>query len=106
ARFAYVEETPEGRFLDVQALKKVVGTGLLSGRDMYKPLVTFPLTHILFINTNHPPRVTETDSATWDRLSSLRFPYRFRKPNDDLGAWLGHERHGGAASRGPPPSHA
>lgn len=94
ARFAYVEETPEGRYLDVQALKKVVGTGVISGRDMYKPLVTFMMSHILFINTNHPPRVTETDSATWDRLTALRFPFRYRKANDDLGAWLDTDRPG------------
>ena len=94
ARFAYVEETPEGRFLDVQALKKVIGTGLLTARGMYKDLVTFPLRHIMFINTNHPPRVTETDSATWDRLTSLKFPYRFRKGNDDLGARKPDDRDG------------
>lgn len=94
ARFAYVEETPEGRYLDINATKRIIGTGVVSARDMYKSLVSFRLTHILFINTNHPPRVTETDTATWDRLTSLYFPYRYRKANDELGPWLETDRAG------------
>lgn len=94
ARFVYIEETPEGRYLDVNALKKIVGTGVMSARDLYKGLVSFRMTHILFINTNYPPRVSETDTATWDRLTSLQFPYRYRKDNDDLGEWLETDRHG------------
>lgn len=90
ARFAYIEETPEGRYLDVNALKKVIGTGVMSGRDLYKGIVSFRMSHILFINTNFPPRVTETDTATWDRLTALYFPLRYRKENDetDLGPWV------------------
>jgi putative DNA primase/helicase len=94
ARFAYVEETPEGRYLDINALKRIIATGVTTARDMYKSLVSFRLTHILFINTNHPPRVTETDTATWDRLTSLYFPYRYRKANDGLGPWLENDRVG------------
>lgn len=94
ARLAYIEETPEGRYLDTNALKKIVGTGVLTARAMYKDLVTFRMTHVLFVNTNFPPRVTETDTATWDRLTALRFPYRFRKANDDLGAELPEDRPG------------
>lgn len=92
ARLAYIEETPEGRYLDTQALKKVVGTGITSGRELYKSLVTFRMTHVLFVITNFPPRVSETDTATWDRLTALRFPYRFRKENDGLGPELENDR--------------
>lgn len=85
-RFAYVEETPEGRYLDVERMKQVVGTGVITARYLHKDLVTFEMTHVLFINTNYPPRVAETDTATWRRLTALRFPNRYRLDNDGLGA--------------------
>ena len=54
--------------------------------------MTFPATHSLFINTNYPPTVIETDYGTWRRLALVNFPYRYRKnesechsPNDRVG---------------------
>lgn len=79
-RLAYIEETPEGRYLDTQALKEVVGTPTITGRELYKGYVTYGATHSLFLNTNHLPRVAETDNGTWRRLVRVDFPYRYVPP--------------------------
>ncbi len=98
ARLAYVEETPEDRYLSVNTLKQVVGTPTIKGRMLYKDMVTFRATHSLFLNTNFPPKVVETDDGSWRRLMKVEFPYRFRptteagEPLDMRGPWLEHDR--------------
>ena len=76
-RLAYVEETPEGRHLDINVVKEIVGTPSITGRQLYQKQITFGATHSLFLNTNHPPRVAETGHAEWRRLVRLDFPYRY-----------------------------
>lgn len=78
ARLALMEETPEARQLNVQQLKKVVGTPQITARKIRQDSVTFDASHSLFVNTNFPPAVAETDHGTWRRLAMVRFPYTFR----------------------------
>lgn len=80
ARLAVIEELPEGRRLSATRIKETVGTPFMSGRFMYKNLITWKATHSLFLTTNYVPTVAETDHGTWRRLLMLRFPYRFVKP--------------------------
>ncbi|HUM06399.1 MAG TPA: phage/plasmid primase, P4 family [Terriglobales bacterium] len=82
ARFALLEETPEARRLDVQAVKKVIATPIMTARELYKNNVSWVPSHTMFINTNHPPIVTETDHGTWRRLRMLKYPFTFRKPGE------------------------
>ncbi len=84
ARLALVEETPEARRLSVARLKKTVGTPQISARYIRQDSVTFDATHSLFLSTNYRPIVEETDHGTWRRLKLLRFPYRWRKPYEQL----------------------
>lgn len=84
ARLALVEETPEARQLNVKRLKDVVGTPEIKARKMKKDSVTFPATHSLILNTNYELVVTETDHGTWRRLALLVWPYRFRKPHEQI----------------------
>jgi len=76
-RFGYLEETPEGRHLDANVVKEVVGTGTIRGRFLFKNFVEFGADHSLFLNTNHVPIVTETDWGTWRRLLRVEFPYEY-----------------------------
>jgi putative DNA primase/helicase len=98
ARLAYMEETPEDRYLSVNTLKQIVGTPTIKGRFLYKNQLTFRSTHSLFLNTNFPPKVIETDEASWRRLTRLDFPWRFRAVNgtgralDTKGEWLATDR--------------
>jgi P4 family phage/plasmid primase-like protien len=83
-RFAYIEELPDERKLDVAALKDSVGTPLISARPLYGKHITFPATHTLFINTNYKPIVTQTDLGTWRRLERVVFPYTYRPIGTEL----------------------
>lgn len=84
ARVALMEETPEARQLNVQQLKKVVGTPQITARRIRQDPVTFDASHCLFVNTNFAPSVVETDHATWRRLVMVRFPYTFRTRAEDV----------------------
>lgn len=97
-RLAYMEETPEDRYLSVNTLKQVVGTRMLKGRALYKDMITWEATHAIFLNTNHPPKVVETDEGSWRRLQRVDFPYRFRpvattgEVLDQRGPWRADDR--------------
>jgi len=84
ARYALMEETPEARQLNVQQLKKTVGSPDITARRIRQDTVRFDATHSLFVNTNFAPSVVEVDHASWRRLALLRFPYTFRKSPDDV----------------------
>lgn len=98
-RFVSIEELPEIGRLDAARLKKLVGTERITARKMRQDNVVFNATHTLFVNTNYPPMVAETDDGTWRRLVLVVFPYRFcenpsqpheRKGDRDLRARLRH----------------
>jgi len=77
SRFVAIEETPEAGRLDVVRLKKVAGTERITARKLYRDNYSFKATHTLFVNTNYPPVVGETDEGTWRRLALVVFPYTF-----------------------------
>lgn len=83
-RFVSIEETPEAGRLDVVRLKKLAGTERITARKMHQDNVSFAASHTLFVNTNYPPVVSETDEGTWRRLLLVVFPYTFtRHPQAD-----------------------
>ena len=43
-------------------------------------VATFDATHSLFLSTNFPPTVDETDHGTWRRLVRIDFPYTWLAP--------------------------
>lgn len=92
ARLATIDETPEGRQLNVVRLKKTVGSSFITARFIAQDSVTYSATHSLFVLTNYEPIITETDHGTWRRLAMLRFPYTFRKPGEPLQGPM--DRHG------------
>lgn len=77
ARLALAEELPEGRHLDMGAVKALVGTDEITARPMRGDFVTWKASHSLWITTNYVPEVAETDRGTWRRLSMLRFPITY-----------------------------
>lgn len=94
ARLAYMEETPEDRYLNVSTLKQIMGTKVVKGRHLYKDMISWRASHSLFLNTNFPPRVVETDDGSWRRLARMDFPFRFRFDNDGKGERLENDRDG------------
>lgn len=77
ARFALLEETPEGQHLNVKRLKSLVGTPTITARRMRQDDETFTATHSLFLTTNYSLNVTETDTGTWRRLAVVQFPFTY-----------------------------
>jgi P4 family phage/plasmid primase-like protien len=84
-RLAVAEETPEARRLNVNRLKKTVGTPRITARKIRQDDVTFDATHSLMLSTNYRPLVEETDRGTWRRLALVRFPFTFiTNPDKEL----------------------
>ena len=86
ARFALMEETPQGAFLNSVMLKKATSPEM-TGHHLYASETTWATTHSLFVTTNYRPVVSETDDGTWRRLALVTFPYRFTRdtPNTEEG---------------------
>lgn len=84
ARFALLEELPEGRNLSVQRLKQTVGKPRLSARLIRENNVEWDATHTLVVTTNYDVRVTETDHGTWRRLAVVSFPLTYRRVGEKL----------------------
>jgi len=83
-RLVVVEETSEGRQLDVGRLKRIVGTPVIKARKMREDYYEFAATHTMVINTNFMLMVAETDHGTWRRLAEVRFPYTYKSGDDSL----------------------
>jgi hypothetical protein len=79
-RLVIAEELPEGRSVDVAALKQIQDVGKITARFVYQNNTTFTTSHSLFQTTNYIPVINETDHGTWRRLALLVFPYTYRKP--------------------------
>lgn len=77
ARFAYIEELPEGDYLNAQRLKKAAGTDNMTARYIGQDNVTWDATHSLFVTTNYEVQVDAVDYGTWRRLALVMFPYTF-----------------------------
>lgn len=86
ARLALIEETPEERRLNATRLKQTVGTPRIKARYMRADSMTFDATHSLFMSTNFPPTVDETDHGTWRRLCRLDWPWTWLKPGQQAKA--------------------
>jgi len=83
-RFAWCNETSEGKWLNEQQVKLVVDTGTLSGRGVWeKKQTSFPITAKIEIAGNHAPIVRGTDDGIWRRLTLLDYPVKFHDPDDE-----------------------
>lgn len=83
-RQAVVEELPDERQLDVLAIKRLVGTRMLSTRAIYGNTETFELQATLWISCNRLPIVVETDHGTWRRLIVVPFNKTYRSKQTDI----------------------
>lgn len=77
ARFAYIEELPEGDYLNAVRLKKAAGTDGMVARYIGQDNVSWTATHSLFVTTNFEVRIDAVDNGTWRRLALVKFPYTY-----------------------------
>jgi putative DNA primase/helicase len=84
ARLAFIEELPEGDYLNVQTLKRVMGTNLITARYIGENNITWTATHSLFITTNYEVKVDAVDHGSRRRFAKFDFPYRYvAEPDPD-----------------------
>ena len=77
-RIVWASETNENRRFSTSQVKLLSGSDSLSGRYLWdKENTEFRPTHTLFLLTNFLPRAPAHDTAFWERLRLLNFPYRF-----------------------------
>ena len=73
-RFAYANETEEGRRLAEARIKELTGGDTLIGRVPYgKAAITFRPTHKLFMVGNHKPDITDMSAGMWRRVALVPF---------------------------------
>jgi len=82
-RFAYAQETDQGRHLNEALIKTLTGGDLIKARVLYGHLFEFAPTHTLWMATNYRPRITGTASGIWDRLRLIPFERRFLDHEQD-----------------------
>ena len=81
-RFAWCNETSEGKFLNEQAVKQIVDDGTVTGRSPYgKKQISFPMTAKIQIAGNHAPIVRGTDEGIWRRTLLFNWPIKFHDPS-------------------------
>jgi P4 family phage/plasmid primase-like protien len=85
-RLLVAEELTEGRSIDVTALKQIQDVTTIRARYIRQDNIEFLASHSLLTTTNYVPVVAEVDHGTWRRLALLRFPFTFRKPDEELAA--------------------
>lgn len=83
ARIAFLEELPEGDYLDAQRLKKVAGTEQMIARFIGEDNIQWQATHSLMVTTNYDVKVATTDHGTWRRLALVAFPYTYDGTDPD-----------------------
>lgn len=77
-RIVWASETNENRRFSTSQVKLLSGSDSLTGRYLWdKENTEFRPTHTLFLLTNFLPRAPGHDTAFWERLKLITFPYRF-----------------------------
>ena len=72
-RFAWAEESEEGKRLSSAVLKKLSSTAPILEKMMYQNQRSFKPSHTLILATNHLPKVGSTDTGTWRRIAVVPF---------------------------------
>lgn len=78
ARMGFIDETPEGRYLNVGVFKTLLGNKRMSARKIAKDTIEWDATHSLFLMTNHLPKVAENDDGTTRRFALVKFEKKFK----------------------------
>ncbi len=67
-RLVWANEASDENSLDEEKVKRIVSTGTLKARRMRQDFFEFPMTHKLWLTTNHLPRIADQDNGIWRRV--------------------------------------
>lgn len=99
ARFVKMSELAQGSTLNESVVKSVTGSDTQSTRPLYGHPVEWKVQYMVWLATNHLPRISCNDEAIWNRIKPINFPGRFiddqgrvSNPDDrDLGRKIAKE---------------
>lgn len=85
ARFVTSSETEEGQRLSAARLKRICQGpgGRVEATRKYENPIDFVETHKLWIDANHKPELSVTDTAAWNRLRLIPFDVTIPKDQQD-----------------------
>lgn len=92
-RLAWVDELPEGERFKENTMKKLSGSGMLTGRHPGGRPFTFAMLAKLWISSNHRPPIY--DDAMWRRMYAIPFIHKPKNPDPQLKQYLS-DPNGGA----------
>lgn len=75
-RLVWANEASDENSLDEEKVKRIVSTGTVKARRMRQDFFEFPMTHKLWLTTNHLPRIADQDNGIWRRV----FPIELTRP--------------------------
>lgn len=82
-RLVVVSESGEGHRLDEAKMKRLTGGDEIKARKMHRDFVSFAPSHTALFITNHLPRVSGDDPATWRRIRVIPFTVSIPKEEQD-----------------------
>lgn len=83
ARLATLSETPDGVRLNVSLIKSLTGNSQVTAMRKYERPITFQQTAKFLLETNHRPRISDTDDAIWGRVKILPFNVKIPEAEQD-----------------------
>ncbi len=88
ARIVAVMETAEGQQFNEALLKAYSGGDEMNSHGLYQENGVWKNRGVLFMLTNHPPRLSADDNANWRRIKMINFPNSqydgIKTPDPDL----------------------
>src|SRR5262249_17901501 len=85
ARMIVCDEVPERLQIEDDLIKKFSAGGKIVARGLYSEHEEFEATATLLLMCNDAPAFNITDTALWDRIRFIRFPYIVPRHERDLG---------------------
>lgn len=74
ARMVMISETKEGQAFNESLIKQYSGGDEMNSHGLYQENGTWKNRGVLFMATNHPPRLSADDNANWRRVKMIHFP--------------------------------
>lgn len=88
-RYITTSELPEGAELDEELLKRLTGADAISSRDHYEAFTSWTPQCVIFIATNHLPRLSQDDNALWRRVKTIPMTTEFAETRQEIPNYTG-----------------
>lgn len=73
-RFVASSEMPEGAQLDEELVKRITGGDQIASRGLYEKFILWRPQCVIWIGTNHLPKLNSDDDAIWRRIRTIPMP--------------------------------